>query len=145
MLRTHFPEVESGEVYESDSAGERFRYPFDQMGRGGTQKKEPGRVLWPIHQNPEQCEQVGTALDFIDNDQPREFLQSHQRRIQPADINRVLKVEIGTRFVLRDHPRKRCLAALARPQKSRDRVNAENTVNALERVRTWDHGQHIYH
>jgi len=39
------------------------------MGRGGTQKKESGRILWPIHQNPEQCEQVGPALYFIDDDQ----------------------------------------------------------------------------
>jgi hypothetical protein len=36
--------------------------------------------------------------------------------------------------------RKRCLAALARAQKSRDRVNAENTGNALERVGAWYHG-----
>jgi len=54
-------------------------------------------------------------------------------------LNRVLKVEIDVWFVLRDHLRKSCLAALARAQKSRDWVNAENTGNALERVRTRDH------
>ena len=43
----------------------------------------------------------------------------------------MLKVEIGVWFVLRDHPRKRGLAALARTQKSRNGVNAENAGNAL--------------
>ena len=145
LLCSHFPEVKPGEIYESDSPGERFRYTLDQMGRGGTQNKEPGRVMWPIHQNPEQFEQVGPALDFVDNDQPRKSLQRPQRRIQPTDINRVLKIEIGAWFALRDHPRKGCLAALTRTQKSRDGVNAENTGNALERIRARYHGQNIQH
>jgi hypothetical protein len=139
LLCTHFPEVKPGEVYESDTPGERFRDTLDQMGRGGTQKKEPGRVLGTVYQNPEQFEEVGPALDFIDDHQPREFLQSPQRCIQPTDINRVLKVEIGAWFVLRDHLRQSCLAALARTQKGCDWVNAENTSNALERVRARNH------
>ena len=45
----------------------------------------------------------------------------------------------GTPLRLRDHPGKSCLAALARTQKSCDWVNAENTSNALERVRARNH------
>jgi len=69
LLPIHFPKVKPGEIYESDSPRKRFRYTLDQVGRSGTQKKEPGRIPGPVRQDPEQFEQFGPALDLIDDDQ----------------------------------------------------------------------------
>jgi len=109
------------------------------MGGSGAQEKKPGRVLRPIYQNPQQCEQVGSSLNFVDDHQSGKFLQRPHGSGQTADVNRVFKVEIGARLALCDHPSERGLPALARAKKGRYRMDPEDSGNAVECMRTWNH------
>jgi hypothetical protein len=131
MLHAHFSEVEPGEIDESDATREGLRYPFGQVWRGRAKEKKPGRTVGPIHQYPEQFEEIGPSLNLVDNYQTGEFFQCPHGRRQSADVHRILKIVISGRFTLPDHLRKSSLATLAWTQKGCNRVNTESFGNAL--------------
>jgi len=117
--------------HESDTAGKRFRYTSGQVWRGRAKEKEAGRIVGPVNQHPEQFEEVGSSLNFVDDYQTGEFFQCPHGCRQSADVHSVFEIKIGGWFTLRDLPRKCGFAALARTQEGCNWVNAEGSINAF--------------
>src|SRR5262249_1729555 len=98
LIPTYFLQGKPGKVYKSDAPGKRFGHAFHQ---------------------------VGLPLNLVDDDQAREFFQYCHGYRQSAAVNGILKIEKGAWLAFGDHPGKRGLAALPRPQECRNRVEGE--------------------
>jgi hypothetical protein len=84
-------------------------------------------------------EEIGPPLDFVNDCQAGEFFQRPHGRRQSANIDGVLQIEIGARPALGDQSGERSFAALARTQKSCDRVSAEGMGDTFQCARSWNH------
>ncbi len=127
-----FLEIEPAEIDEAHAASQRFGHPFDKRGRGRAEYEKPHGILGPINQYSQQLEEIRPPLDLVDDYQAAEcFHCSHGRR-QPADIDGVLKIEIGARLALGDQPGERSFTALARTQKGGNGVNIEDLGNTVQ-------------
>jgi len=100
-----------------EAPGQRFRDAADESRRCRAEQKETSRILRPIDEDAEELEQIGSALHFINDDEPRQLLERRHGSRESAEIDRVLEVEELAGRAPRNHPCESRLPALAGAEK----------------------------
>lgn len=111
-----------------DAARERFRRLADEIRRGAADHQEPGRPRPAVRQHAKDGEQVGPALQLVDDDQAAQLVQ-HEARVfqQPIEVGGAFEVQPmrPARILAGDLTSEGRLADLTRPQDRDDRKRAK--------------------
>lgn len=91
-----------------------------------------------VYQHPEQLEQRGLSLYFIDDDQAGERFKHGQRRREPTHVHRIFQIEVRGRLLLSDHPCHGGLAALPWTQQGNNRMDRQLTVDVGDNGGPWN-------
>ena len=148
IRRGRFGDVEPGQLDHAHAPGERLGRAPQQPGRSASEQQEARRDIAPIKQHAQRLEELGIALDLVDDDETRQRRKRLLRRLQALPIGRPLKIEerrgrifaraagVGTILL-----RERRLAALAWPGEGDRWVDAKGPRDSLRCLRAWNqHG-----
>jgi hypothetical protein len=128
-----------------DPPGERLGTLAQQRRRGAAQDQEAGLAPRAVHQHPEDLEEVGAALDLVDDDKPGQALQRQHRFGQAREVIRIIEVEPVSLLVPRigEGARQGGLSDLARTENRHDGMGAEEPRDLREVRRPIDHTRRI--
>ena len=91
----HIGEVEAIEFVERDASGERLRRLTQEFGRSAPQYEEAGLRAGTVREDAQELEDVGQAVDFVQNHETLERPQFQPGIVQPREIGGILEVEPG--------------------------------------------------
>ena len=86
--------LESGKLQVLDPSGQRLGRLAEQIGPGAAEDQEPAPGV-RVDQDPQDREQVGPALHFVDHGNSGDGLQRGHRLVQTCEIERIFEVEIA--------------------------------------------------
>ena len=129
--RIDLDRLESRELDVLDPAGQRLGRLTQQVGPGTAEDQEPAPIV-SVDQDPQEREQFGPALHFIDDDDARNGLQRRHRLVEAGEVERVFKVEVAGRVGRNDLPRQSRLSALPRAHDGDDRSAGKCVSDRLQ-------------
>lgn len=124
-------EVGQAEALERDrlqSSGQGFGGLSQELGSSASENEEPRCQRLSVGQYAQQGEEVGAALDLVNDDQTLEGAQGDVRFGQPGETLRILKVEVVERIDVDELAGDGRLPALTRPQQRHD---PDSSISAL--------------
>ena len=124
-VETDFGAVEATQVDKPHPARQRLRHALDQVERGAAQDEKAGRRARAIRQDAQQREQVGPALDLVDDDEPGERAERLPRCVQAGQVQGIFEIEVGV-WPGRQIPGQGRLAALAWAEQRGDTKRARD-------------------
>jgi hypothetical protein len=77
-----------------EASRQTLRALAQQFRRGAAQDEKARRFVRPVHENPQNREQVGNSLDLVDDDQSAQRLQGQHGVGQAGLILRILQVDV---------------------------------------------------
>ena len=138
-FRTGLRQIEAGEVDQSHTTREGFRYPAHERRRCAAEHEKTRRIVGPIREHAKCLEERRLTLDLVDDHEPGKGGQGLLRRLQPSPVHRAFEVEEGVpRRGSRKGACKGGLAALTRPGQGDHGVDGKLLVNARSGAGTID-------
>jgi hypothetical protein len=110
--------------------------------RRGSQHEEAGAAARAVDQDPKQVEQVGPALNLVDDDETRQGAQRLERGLEPAEVERVLEVEDLGALAGGQGAGEGGLAGLARADHRDGRVDTKGPGEIGAGAGAGNHGRH---
>jgi hypothetical protein len=139
-----FRQVEAGHVDEPHSSGKRLGNTADKIGRSTSKQEELRRAVGPIGKWPEDGEEFGDALNFVEDHQSEEWLQGKVGLVHLCPASGCFQVdELGREKPLCDIPGQRGLPALAWAEEQADGVVDKRPFDFLHDERSVDHGRFL--
>jgi len=89
-------------------------------------------------------EKVGLPLDLVDDDQTGKSFEGLHGNRQSAAVDGIFEIKERAWLAVGDHPGKRRLATLSRPQEGRNRMVRVRSGDTLERAWTGNHEEIIF-
>ena len=103
-----------------------------QIGRSAAENDKAGWQGLLVEQNPQHRKQIGTALDFVDDDQPTQILKSYHWLIKACKAERILQIEIAFGFGRYELAGQACFPALARADQPNYTATLQSILYSLE-------------
>ena len=128
----HLGEAEAVEFVERNPSGERLRGLPQEFGRSAPQHEEAGRRTGTVRENAQELEDVGQAVDFVQDHETLERPQLQPRIVQPREVGGILEVEPGHGLGVRRRqlPGERGLPHLPRAQQGDDGELSQQQADA---------------
>ena len=124
MPNVGLSQTEPGQFDEFHATGEGLGDAADEVRRGAAEDQEARVGIWTVDQNPEDVEQVGRALDLVQDDEAGKRTQHHLGIGEAAQVYLGFEIEAGRLACFGEGAGQRRLAALARSQQGGDRRTA---------------------
>ena len=89
----------------------------EELWRGTPEHEEARRSARTIGEDPQDSEEVGSALHFVEDDQATQRAEGELRLVEAGEIVGILQVKVVGRPIpgFRHLPGERCLSDLSRP------------------------------
>ena len=142
------PEIGEAKAFQREGlqpAGQRFGGLAEQVWRGAAQNQETRRQGPAICQDAQQGEQLGAALDFVNDDQSLEWAQRGFRFGQPGQTGRGFEVEIVKGIRLDEFAGEGGFATLARAEKPHHPAAFQRGADGLGIGGSRNHGKMLRH
>ena len=143
-MKSHLVQPEPPELVIDNAACERLRRLSQQIRRGAAKNQEASRQRAPIREYAQEREKVRAALDLVDHDQPRQWLQNEAGVVhQPVQIRGIFQIQPmrGAGVTSGDLSRQRRLPDLPRSENRNDRKRAKSIQNGADVDGTRNHDQ----
>jgi hypothetical protein len=132
------------QAHERHPASKRLGDAVDD-GRGrAAEQQESRRQRLPVGQHTKVGEDLGLALDFVNDHEPGQPVQGERQVLEPREVSHVLEIEIvgGPLPCRGERTGEGRLADLARAEEGDDRVVAQILVDSVHAT-AWD--EHLPH
>jgi hypothetical protein len=118
--------------HQFKAASQGFRGLLEKFGRGTAQEQKARGNRPPVGQDAQQGEKIGTALDFVNDDQLLQRAQRGVWLVEPGQALRIFQVEIVQRVGGDQLPGQRGFATLPGTEKDGHRTAAEGLTHRRE-------------
>lgn len=139
----HFTKRKTMKVVKRDPARERLRPLLQELRCRATEHQESCTPSRSIGENAKRAKEIGTKLNFVDDDQTFERPERMSRLAQPTKIRISLEIEERDRTVAlpmsSDISRERGFSYLPGSEQRDDRARAEELEQRGSLFRTIDH------
>jgi len=119
-LGAHLVQSESGQRDGLQPSRQRLGRLPEQVGARAAEDQKPCGQRAPVGQDAQEREEVGPALDFINDDHATQRPQGRHRLGQAGEASRIFQVEVSRGIGRYDLTGNRGLARLARPHQGGD-------------------------
>jgi hypothetical protein len=93
LVGAGFVKAERVEFVIDDAAGKGFSAALEEFRGGGAEEEEPGGIAGTVGEDAEGVEDVGEALDFVDDDEAAEITEAEERVLDAGEVGGAFKVE----------------------------------------------------